>query len=191
MSTTLVPDEMQCIALLKKHGTPQHIILHSQKVWDVAQLLGEGLLRRGHSVDMALLRASCLLHDIGKYPCILDGSGYHDVRGEQIMLEEGHPQVARIIVQHVILRVSREDPVREEHVLYYSDKRVVHDEIVSLEKRFVYLEETYGRNPEALHGLSRMKDETLWLEEQIFALVDFEPRDVVDLVRANLQSERA
>jgi uncharacterized protein len=140
---------------------------------------------------MALLRASCLLHDIGKYPCILDGSGYHDVRGEQIMLEEGHPQVARIIVQHVILRVSREDPVREEHVLYYSDKRVVHDEIVSLEKRFVYLEETYGRNPEALHGLSRMKDETLWLEEQIFALVDFEPRDVVDLVRANLQSERA
>ena len=185
MSTILVPDEMQCIALLKKYRTPEHIILHSKKVWEVAELLAQGMLRSGHSVDMALLKASCLLHDIGKYLCILDGSGYHDVRGEQILLEEGHPRVARIIVQHVILRVPREEPVQEEHVLYYSDKRVVHDEIVSLEKRFVYLEETYGRNPEALHGLSRMKDETLWLEEQIFSLLDFKPGEVVNLIREN------
>ncbi len=57
---------------------------------------------RNHLVDMDLLCASCLLHDIGKYPCILDGTGYHDVRGEKILEQEGYSDVARIVVQHVV-----------------------------------------------------------------------------------------
>lgn len=184
MSTHPIPDEAQSIALLKKHDTPAHIIEHSRKVWEVGRLLGEGLLRNDHHIDMDLLRASCLLHDIGKYPCIRDG-GYHDVRGEEILVEEGLPMVGRIVVQHVILRVSREDPISEEHVVYYADKRVIHDEIVDLDERFVYLEETYGQHPGALRGLERMKDESLWLEKEIFSLLDFQPQDVVGLLEKN------
>ncbi len=104
--------------------------------------------------------ASCLLHDIGKYPCILDGSGYHDVRGEKILEEEGYSDVARIVVQHVVLR-GPSFPIREEHVLFYSDKRVVHDELVSLDDRFVYLEQTYGTSALAVERLMLMKQETL------------------------------
>jgi len=127
-----------------------------------------------------LLRASCLLHDIGKYPCILEGTKAHDVRGEQILLEEGFPQVAGIIVQHVILRSPKDAPVGEEHVLYYSDKRVVHDQIVSVEDRFVYLLETYARTPEAERGILWMKEETLRIERAIFSSLHFSPADLVD-----------
>ena len=74
-----IPGEEECYALLEKYETPHHIILHSKKVWEVGRLLGEGLLRKSHSVDMDLIRASCLLHDIGKYPCIRDGEKYHDI----------------------------------------------------------------------------------------------------------------
>ncbi|MDQ7784195.1 MAG: HD domain-containing protein [Desulfomonilaceae bacterium] len=183
MSTNTIPDEGQCMALLRKHKTPDHIVMHSQRVWEVGKLLGGELIARDHAIDMDLLRASCLLHDIGKYPCILDGGGYHDVRGEEILEQEGYPRVARIVVQHVILRVSREDPVREEHLVYYSDKRVVHDEIVSLDSRFDYLEHTYGKSPAALRGLARMKDLTIRVERDIFALLDFRPGDVTELLR--------
>lgn len=173
-----IPDESQCYALLKKYETPEHIVAHSRKVWDVGRLLGESLVKRHHAVDLDLLCASCLLHDIGKYPCILDGSGYHDVRGEQILVQEGFSQVARIVVQHVVLRGPKDSPIREEHVLFYSDKRVVHDELVSLEDRFVYLERTYGKSSKAVEGLMAMKRETLRLESEIFLLLDFGPEDV-------------
>ncbi len=152
--------------------------MHSRKVWEVAQVLAEGLRVKDIPLDMALVRASCLLHDIGKYPCILDGSGYHDIRGEQILQQEGFPAVARIVVQHVILRADPEDGLREEHVLFYADKRVVHDQLVSLDRRFEYLEETYGKTSGAVKGLLAMKDQTVRLEQTIFVHLDFAPAEM-------------
>jgi uncharacterized protein len=180
MPNVAIPTDEESYGLLRKYGTPEHIIQHSQRVWEVGRLLGAELVRRQYPINLSLLKASCLLHDIGKYPCILDGTRHHDVRGEQILLEEGFPEVARIIVQHVLLRVGPEAPVREEHVLYYSDKRVVHDEVVSLEDRFVYLLHTYAKNPESERGIMRMKEETLRIERDIFLFLDFNPDDLVD-----------
>ncbi|HMK37063.1 MAG TPA: HD domain-containing protein [Desulfomonilaceae bacterium] len=177
-----IPDERQCYALLEKYATPEHIIAHSRKVWDVARLLGRSLIQREHPLDLDLLAASCLLHDIGKYPCILDGSGRHDVRGEEILEQEGYSEVARIVVQHVVLRGPKDSPIREEHVLFYADKRVVHDELVSLDDRFVYLEQTYGRNVQSIERLAAMKQETVGLEKKIFLLLEFGPEDVFGLL---------
>ncbi len=182
MQNVAIPTNEESYGLLRKYGTPEHIVQHSQRVWEVGRLLAEGLERRQYPLNLSLLRASCLLHDIGKYPCILDGTRSHDVRGEQILLEEGFPEVARIIVQHVILRSAPEAPVGEEHILYYSDKRVVHDEVVSVEDRFVYLLDTYARNPESERGIMRMKQETLRIERDIFLFLDFKPDDLVDLL---------
>ena len=87
----IIPDEEGCMALLEKFNTPEHIVLHSRKVWDVARVVAEGLLRNDHSLQMELLRASCLLHDIAKYPCIVERKGFHDVVGVEMLVEEGLP----------------------------------------------------------------------------------------------------
>lgn len=177
-----VPGESDCLALLRKYKTPEHIVAHSRKVWDVGRLIADGMLRQDHYIDMDLVRASCLLHDIGKFPCIRDGKGYHDIRGKQILEDECLPSVARIVVQHVVLRGPEDRPLGEEHVVFYADKRVVHDRVVSLDERFVYLEQTYGRNLEAVRRLQLMKDETVRLEDKIFLFLDFLPVDVPELL---------
>lgn len=182
MTSLRIPDEEFCITLLERYNTPEHIILHSKKVWEVGRLIGLELIKKNLSVDMDLLRASCLLHDVGKYPCILDGTKYHDVRGEQILEQEGFPNVGRVVVQHVILRSSLDDPIAEEHVLYYADKRVVHDGVVSLEERFEYLEITYGKTPQAIEGLRKMREETFKLEKRLFLHFDFGPDDLISLL---------
>lgn len=182
MSSISIPGEEWCLGLLRRYETPDHIISHSRKVWDVGRFLGEALVRNHLPLDLDLLRASCLLHDVGKYPCILDGTRCHDVRGEQILEEEGYPAVARVVVQHVILRTDVNDGIKEEHVVYYADKRVVHDYIVSVEERFHYLEKTYGRTKEVLEGLQWMKEATLRLEENLFRHLDFAPEDLAGLV---------
>jgi len=182
MSSVLIPGEESCMALLKRYDTPEHIILHSRRVWDVGRFLGHELIKKNLIMDMDLIRASCLLHDVGKYPCILDGRGFHDVRGEQILEVEGFPNVARIVVQHVILRTSLDDPISEEHVLFYADKRVVHDVVVSLDERFEYLQNTYGKTPQAVEGLRMMKENTFKLEKKLFLNLDFQPKDLNDLL---------
>jgi hypothetical protein len=177
----IIPDEDACFKLLEKYGTPHHIILHSEKVWQVARILAEGLFHRNHALEVDLLKASCLLHDIGKYPCIVDGTKFHDIRGEEILISEGYPAVARIVVQHVILRTEI-PPVAEEHVLFYADKRVVHDEVVTLENRFQYLQDTYGKTAKAVDRLMIMKQNTIDLETEIFNLLDFAPQDIPELL---------
>ncbi|MGC8905995.1 MAG: HD domain-containing protein [Desulfomonilaceae bacterium] len=177
-----IPNHEECIRLLEKYSTPLHIILHSEMVWEVGKVVAEGLSRHKHPLDINLVRASCLLHDIGKYLCILEGRGYHDIRGQEILDSEGLPDIGRIVVQHVVLRGEKDRPLAEEHVLFYADKRVVHDEIVTLDDRFVYLEKTYGKTPEAIKRLNVMKEETLFLERRIFDVLDFMPMDVARLV---------
>ncbi|MGD9817586.1 MAG: HD domain-containing protein [Desulfomonilaceae bacterium] len=181
MILSTIPDEEDCISLLQKYDTPDHIIMHSRKVWEVGKLIGNKV-RRHCEIDMALLRASCLLHDIGKYPSIVEGKKFHDIVGEQILVNEGLSMVGNIIVQHVVLRSDFNVRVAEEHVLFYADKRVVHDNVVSLDDRFVYLIDTYGRNAEAIKRLLEMKQETKRVEEAIFAYVDFSPEDIISLI---------
>jgi uncharacterized protein len=173
-----IPNERRCFDLLTKYETPDHIVLHSRAVWEVGRVLGEGLLRRKHAVDMVLIRAACLLHDIGKFPCIRDGTKYHDVRGEEILASEGYPLVGSIVGRHVFLRSENHSPPREEHIVFYADKRVLHDEVVSLDDRFAYLIETYGSNPEAIRMLHLMRDDTLSVERALFGILDFEPDEI-------------
>ncbi len=175
------PDEQTCLGLLDKYDTPRHIISHSRTVWRVARVLGASL-SAGRSIDMDLLRAACLLHDIAKYPCILDGYRYHDRRGEEILCNEGLPSVGRIVVQHVHLHDPYAAQLREEHLVFYADKRVRHDEVVSIGERFRYLRETYGKTTEAIERLNEMKRRTLTVERRIFRDLSFAPDDVAALI---------
>lgn len=182
MHSDNLPDEHGCLALLRKYETPAHIIDHSVKVWHVAQVLGEALREDGHPIDMDLLKTACLLHDIAKYLCIREGLARHDRKGEEILRDEDLPQVGVIVGQHVILRDSEGDPIREEHLLYYADKRVVHDEVVDLDRRFQYLIERYGTFPQAEEKLQIMKRMTQALEDRLFQHVDFTPEELEDLI---------
>lgn len=178
-----LPDETGCLVLLKKYGTPQHIVDHSVKVWEVARVLAEGLRRGSHTIDIDLLKTACLLHDIAKFICIEEGLTYHDRKGEEILRAEGLPAVGNIVGQHVILRDGG-GGIKEEHVLFYADKRVLHDEVVGLDQRFRYLLDTYGKFPQAEEKLAVMEETTRSLETRIFRLLDFSPDDVTALIES-------
>jgi hypothetical protein len=44
------------------------------------------------------------------------------------------------------------------------------------------LENTYGKTPEAVAGLRKMKENTFRLEKKLFLHLDFEPDDLVGLL---------
>jgi uncharacterized protein len=180
----VIPDEKTCMALMAKYLTPDHIVKHCLQVWCVADVLGRAMAQRDLTLDMDLLRAACLLHDIGKYPCILEGGRYHDQKGREMLETEGYPEVGEIVARHVILAERENEPIGEAHILFYADKRVVHDEIVSLEERFDYLFKTYAKTPNATAKLNEMKTDTMRLEERIFRLVDFSADSLAMIIQS-------
>ncbi len=104
-------------------------------------------------VPVEAVVASALLHDIGKFYCIEHG-GFHNQLGASLVMQlTGNPAIAQGVMHHVFWPGEIDvDKFFLPLVLIYSDKRVKHDTIVSLETRFQDLFSRYGLN-ERMNGL--------------------------------------
>ncbi len=175
-----IPGQEACRALLARYRVPEHIRRHSEQVARVAEALGGALVERaGEGLDLGLLVAGALLHDIAKARC-LGSRRDHAREGAELLRRAGYGRVAALVEEHVVLRTFRpEGPVTETEVLNYSDKRVRHDEVVSLDERFEDLIERYGRgHPEAERRIRQTWERARALERKLFARLPFTPQDL-------------
>ena len=117
-------------------GTPSHVIEHCINVTKIALRVGSQLIFRGHDVDMRLVEAGALLHDIGR-------SRTHDVDhaivGEEIAREMGMPEkLVNIIQTHIGAGIPADEAVElglpekhyfaetlEEKIVAYADKLIM------------------------------------------------------------------
>ena len=109
-------------------------------VREVAVATAAALNLKGECLDLNLVEAGALLHDICKYDSILAG-GDHARMGAELLCARGYPEVASIIGQHVRLESFA---ITAALVVNYADKRVMHDKVVSLDVRFNDLMQRYG-----------------------------------------------
>ncbi len=185
-----IPSLAECARLMEQHAMLENIKRHSLVVAQIADLLASelpGKMNGQPLPDRQLCISGALLHDIAKTPC-LDGSCDHARAGAELCLNEGYPEIAAIVEEHVILKDH--NPARYENglfsageIVFYADKRVRHDEIVSLEERLEYIIEHYGRNDARLHTLIRANfDQCVQLESFLFCFLPFSPDDLAEQV---------
>jgi putative nucleotidyltransferase with HDIG domain len=161
--------------LLQQFEMPQHIRRHSFLVAEVALLLGAMLNRNSSRLDLPLIEAAALLHDIGKMTSLKTGEN-HAALGEQMLEGIVAPDVARIVGEHISLDSSEvEGPLTESLIVNYSDKRVRHDRIVSVEERYDDLIERYARTPPQAQFLRHKLGLYFALERTIFSHLTIEP----------------
>lgn len=142
-----VPTEDEIRALHERHAPDRDafdlVWTHCRIVWRIAEQLLESPSRQG--VDAALVRAGCLLHDIGVYRLFdatgtLDHANYvrHGLLGHELLREEGLPEaLCRFCSCHTGVGLTRDDVVRqrlpippgdyvavseEERLVMYADK---------------------------------------------------------------------
>lgn len=118
-----VPTDAEIRALHERHApTPaalESVYTHCLIVCGIAEQL---LARTGLGGDAALVRAGCLLHDVGVYRLYddagrLDQANYirHGVLGYALLAEEGLPEaICRFAAHHTGVGLSRDDVVRQE-----------------------------------------------------------------------------
>ena len=178
-----VPSRAECLALMAERGMLSNIREHSLQVARVSLTLGTHLLPANPGLDLTLLEAGALLHDIAKTEC-LKTSGKHTEIGADFLRQRGYWEVAEIVAQHVTLKdgVSESPGVTEIEIVHYADKRVLHEEIVDLQTRFEYLQERYGRNPADRRRIVALLQATLIQEEKIFRSLPFQPTELKGFV---------
>lgn len=191
-----VPGISECLRIMEQYEMLPHIRLHSIMVARVAECLLAGLQSTpaasgpaNHSLRLDTVVAGALLHDIAKTPCLNDRCD-HAAKGAEICFELGYPAIGRIVEEHVILR--EHDPARYERgifsnreIVYYADKRVRHEEIVSLRDRLDYIISHYGRkNPHLRRLIHSNFNRCVELEKYLFSFIDFPPDELAERVMA-------
>lgn len=149
---------------MDEYGMLDNIRAHSQVVARVSHVLLKALADSSNKNTPLppedLVLAGALLHDIAKTPC-LEKQCDHARHGRDICLQLGFPEIAEIVQEHVILTDFSPSRYETGHFLakelvFYADKRVRHEEIVSLEERLEYILERYGNNDPKRHRLIRI-----------------------------------
>ena len=189
--TVPIPTVNQCLDYIDRYKMLDNIRAHSFKVARVAEVLIDGLAKREKEIlslpPKELVIAGALLHDIAKTEC-LNGDCHHAVRGKQICTELGFPEIGEIVLEHVILKNFTAELYQQgifgaKELVYYADKRVRHDEIVSLASRLDYIIERYsGGDPRKEHYIRLNFQQCQDFEVYLFSFLEFTVNQVPQLI---------
>jgi len=161
---------------MTQYGMLENIVDHSIKVTRVALFLSRELNKRGQRIDLELVEAASLLHDLTKTECLTTRKD-HAKTGCKVLQAMGYERVAQVVAEHIVLSKGKNpSSVSEEEVVNYADKRVQHTRIVSLEERFEDLLERYGVNDQwAAAHWEQLKRDTFEIEVKIFSFLNIDP----------------
>ena len=176
-----VPTRNECLQLMDRYGMLENIVHHSLTVMKVALFLSEELNKKGQQIDLGVIEAASLLHDLAKTECLKTKED-HAQAGSRLLRDLGFERVAEVVAQHIEVSGERErTSLSEEEVVNYADKRVQHDRIVLLKERFKDLKNRYGTKPSTVEKLGQLERVSLEIERKIFSILGTDPKDLSEM----------
>jgi uncharacterized protein len=137
----IIPGRAEALDIMHNAGCSKGVIKHCLKVTNIAMRLAEEFYNNGLDVDLALVEAGALLHDLGRSKT---HSIRHGVVGGELAREMGLPdKLARIIERHIGAGIPPEEAATlglpkgnyvpetlEEKIVTYADKLIEgHEEV--------------------------------------------------------------
>ena len=192
--------------IIEEFHMPKHIRRHCEQVAKICEFLGRKMKDKGYKIDIDLLVHAALLHDLFRIcdVTIWDPNVFPDAHSQdshkkweelrkkhcgkdheysayEELINRGEPHLAELIKSHRFENILDENPFKnwEEKILYYADKRVEHDKIVSLKER---LEKGKKRNAvtEKQIAISVVAFPKIYeLEKEICEAGGIKPEDIV------------
>ncbi len=139
-----LPSEEECLKILEENKVKDNIIAHLKEVCDFSMKVVDLLENRGIKVNRGLVAAASLLHDVKKLE-----PGHHEIEGAKYIESLGYIEVANVIRKHGLAHLNKEEftpKTWEEKIVFYSDKRLRGNRIVSVDERFADLKQRYKKD---------------------------------------------
>ena len=143
--------------LWQKQNVPEHIIRHMQAVAECAGQILSGC-RDLH--DSGRIRRACLLHDL----CRLQP--HHAGAAADLLKKEGFTDTAAMIEGHHREEYDPEAALSDADIVWYADKCVLEDRIVTIEERFAESRKKC-LSEEALMHHQRRYEKALWIRQML------------------------
>jgi len=163
------PTREECEKLLNEYKTPEHVKGHCRAVAETAYAIGKALNRSGYTLDMELILASGLLHDIARV------EDKHWEVGAKLMEKLGYMQESEIIREHMFYEfdISEEYRITEKDLVCLGDRLVKEDEYVGLDERIDYVIKKAARNghPEAKPFILEKKEQVRKFIDKIESVI--------------------
>ena len=174
---------------MAKYSMLPNIVAHSLQVMHVSLAFTDHL-KKGVPVNRDLVAAAALLHDITKTRS-LTTKERHAASGGVLLRELGFPRVADIVEQHVTIQnMNLGETLQELEIVYYADKRVMHDKIVTIDERVHDLIRRYATGEQILNQIIRNKEQALIIERKIAGFMKIGIQDALEVIlRRNNNSQ--
>jgi len=161
-----IPDLAECEDLMVRYAMLPNIVEHSRQVMRVSLAITDHL-REGLSINRDLIVAAALLHDITKTRSLQTGEKHAD-SGGVLLRKLGFRRVAEIVEQHVTIPdLNLQGGLEEREIVYYADKRVMHNVIVGLDERVDDLIKRYATDEKIRRRILLNKNQALAVERKI------------------------
>lgn len=146
--------DYEALQILREEGCSSEVIDHVMAVKEVSLEIARNISEKGHEVDLELVEAGALLHDIGR-------SKTHDIShgvvGARILKERGLDRLSSFAENHLGAGISKEEaeeldiPAKdylpttlEEKIVTYGDNLLRGDEVISFDEALEELREELG-----------------------------------------------
>jgi hypothetical protein len=157
-----IPTPEECRALMENVlHLGKEIIRHGKAVALVATRLGYELNRAGCCLDIPLIEAAALLHDLAK------GEPDHARRGARLLGELGFGVVAEPVATHMDITITEGETINAGEVLYLADKMVQGERHLPLAERFRNKMERHAGDPAILSIIYGRLKTALAIQERI------------------------
>ncbi|HIU25613.1 MAG TPA: HD domain-containing protein [Candidatus Copromorpha excrementigallinarum] len=157
------PTKEECLKLLEEYKTPAHVRGHCMAVAETAVTIGRALKNKGYDLDLDLIEAAGLLHDIART------EEKHWEVGADMALSLGYREVSDIIRVHMTYEpFSHLENISETDLVCLGDRLVMEDRYVGLDRRIDYVIAKAKRqgHPEAKpYILEKKEDAKRFIEE--------------------------
>jgi CTP:molybdopterin cytidylyltransferase MocA len=170
-----VPTQAEALALLDLHQAGERGHAHGRGVALVALALANALNAQGGALDLGLVEAAALLHDIAK------GQPRHEAAGAALLDHLGFGRAARIVAAHRDIPPEDAPDITEREVVYFADKLVWGSSRICVEARFQQKLDAFAGDDEACAAIRRRLGNALDMQRRIERATGMPMEDLVPM----------
>jgi len=169
-----IPTPAEAEALLAIKQAPPQGLAHGRGVAAVAVALARALAETGLPLDVPLVKAAALLHDVAK------GHPRHEAEGGRLLASLGFDRAAAIVAAHRDIDLPDNAPLTEREIVYIADKFVFGRWLVPVASRFQQKLDLFADDPEAAAAIARRRQNALRVLARIESALNAKAETIID-----------